>query len=112
MTALTLTDFLLARIAEDEAVAQEIRPDEHLRTRDASSLEVARAGEYATGAITSGRVLAECAAKRAVIRVTRGLGGYYNPDAARQAPDILRALASVYADHLDFRPEWAVVEGG
>jgi hypothetical protein len=87
-----LTDFLLARIAEDEAVA--------LRARD-------NAGSFGVGghmvAWTPGRVLAECEAKRRIIeRVSevKWTGSYAVRDV------VLEILALPYADHPDYRPEW------
>ncbi len=62
------------------------------------------------------RVLAECAAKRFIVELAEsmqkldelGNGPYKNAGAAEAAilGDVLRSLASVYADHPDYRPEW------
>jgi hypothetical protein len=125
MTAetLTLTDFLLARIAEDEATARAYRDgawsgNPYAGDGDGSDFRYDERFDPA-------RVLAQCAAHRAIVEahpittevvgyghrthdfgcvtchdwdgVTSGLG--YCPT--------LRALASVYADHADYRPEWA-----
>lgn len=103
MSEQTLTEFLLARIAEDEAVANHVRPDERPRTRDALGLGSARDGFHSAVAITSGRVLAECKAKRQIVASTEramrlgtnGLG-----------PSVLRELAAVYADHSDYDESW------
>ena len=95
-----LTDFLLARIAEDEAAAQH-RPDE-LDERRRS------------------RVMAESEAKRAVVHVHEEVSGMVregdlsDPELARDARSTLLgvsaaliALARPYADHPDFDPAWA-----
>lgn len=66
---MNITEFLLARIAEDEK----------------------RANYYGM-ALGTDRVLAECAAKRAIT--------VYSP------PKTLQYLAAVYKDHPDYRKEW------
>jgi hypothetical protein len=105
---MTLTEFILSRIAEDEAVARAVRPNEYLHDRERLNLTEEWHNGYTVVGASSGRVLAECVALREVVRITRGLGGYYNPDAAREAPGILRALATIWSDHEDYRPEeWA-----
>lgn len=93
----TLSDFLLARIAEDEAAAREW---------------------YSTGTVDQRRDdfwLAECEAKRRIVSEHGGQPPYHvDPCDAHDAAgatipcDTLRALASVYADHPDYRPEWAL----
>jgi len=87
-----LTEFLLARIAEDEAVAMEARPEEYLSTRDRSGLRPGLTNGYAHVECTSGRVLAECDAKRQLIELT--------------IPYVNKLLALPYADHPDYRSEW------
>lgn len=109
-----LTDFLLARIAEDEAAATEIvsMPD---------------------GPVTIGnkRLLADCKAKRQILALHYRLDGaapetfpYIDDSYGQQrvvwppcavcdegSPkrpycDTVRILAAVYADHPDYREEW------
>jgi hypothetical protein len=122
---MTITDFLLARIAEDE-VAVAVFPGRHWHYDygdvrddlgngfDSIVLEVGYEGCCQAG-ITEhiarydpARVLAECAAKRAIVQLhgetTRE--GYEN--AAAYLWDALYALASVYANHPDYRREWAL----
>lgn len=76
----TLTDFLLDRIAEDEAVA---------RTAEYGYIE---------------RQLAECDAKRRIVQYhevkhrREGVGGFNCFTA--------KTLALPYADHPDYREEW------
>lgn len=110
----TLTEFLLARIADDEAVARKYRPHEYLTTRDGSELSGADQGGNDAIAITSGRVLAECDAKRQIVALhdadadgrfclSCGDGDYYG--VGYPCPTA-RALALPYADHPDYRDEW------
>lgn len=117
---LTLADFLLQRITDDEAVARDgFGPTVYGEgvQGDYAALEVAEMGR-AEGASELGyshvlrwmpiRVLAECAAKREVIRIAGSIGGHFEPDAGRLAPQILRALAQPYADHPSFDSRWAL----
>jgi hypothetical protein len=71
-----ITDFLAARIDEDEALAETFSPDSFPQL-------------YPSPA----RVLAECEAKRRLIQV-------YNDGYA------VRVVAAVYADHPDWCEEW------
>lgn len=101
MTALTLSVFLLARIAEDEAATERFLDD-----------------YVPEGAWGLTRVLAECEAKRRVIAAhphqidhrDEVLGCATCPEGA-VAPNwryclTLRALALPYADHPEYRQEW------
>lgn len=91
---LTLTDFLLARIAEDEAMA----------TRATGLGPVA---QYMSGTRPSSRWLAECEAKRRIVAEAGG-GGTEDWDVGWDAglDRTLRLLGTVYADHPDYREEW------
>ena len=84
-----IKEFLLARIAEDEAAA-DVLPDETL-------------GCVECGFIDGKRVHAEFAAKRAIIAA-------HDPDNYETDPyvgePLLRTLAAVYSDHSDYRQEW------
>lgn len=124
----SLTEFLEARIAEDEAVAK-----------------AATEGPWASGVESSGdavwhtvtapefglddwmadfgqrwqdakhaarfdpvRVLAECAAKRSIIAAQKKQEDDDDPSAWIVASEVLLAsLASVYSNHRDYRQEWA-----
>lgn len=110
--AMTITEFLLARIAEDEA---ECKPMAALDDDDRGGWAI----HYAE------RVLAECAAKRAIVdhaedlrtshaeevravgdesgRIVGKEGWLYPYDAS----PILAALAAVHKDHPDYQQEWA-----
>lgn len=118
---MTITEFLLARIAEDEAVARDatalaevpwratygrqvetahdgylVTPeDEHSRSddpTDAVSEHIARHDPA--------RVLAECEAKREIVRV------YLSNPMSWQSEVAVRALAAVHADHPDYDESW------
>lgn len=155
--AVTLSEFLLARIAEDEATAREAcafghwaatmgwisdGPDsgvwevghevldeegshneedptvrgEHLLIYDEGGHNVAHARHIAQW--DPARVLAECEAKRLAIEAAWGdhlkledEWGYARHEEQMSAegdnPDVVEALAWPYADHPDYRQEWA-----
>lgn len=123
-----LEDFLLARIAEDEAAAREWSaaynnpgpvPAYHYATARRHRQE----WPTLWGSLdhfTPTRVLAECAAKRIIIErakeaseveeefddyMLRGAGPRRREPLTGGA--ILFALAAVYKEHPDYRPEWA-----
>ena len=131
---MTLTDFLLARIAEDEAAAHRFdadlarefgTPAESLLS---SELTLAGSGymDYPVLTVDSTRVLAECEAKRRIVEKLERR--WDEADAAAEDPNLsvrergsmnrmyssqatglasaVRALAEVYADHPDYREEW------
>jgi hypothetical protein len=99
---MTITEFLLARIAEDEA--------------DVRSHFCERGFEV--------RMLAECAAKRAIVELAVavqntiegewGGGKDVTIDNAEEWDrdylgwEMLQTLAAVYKDHPDYQPEWAL----
>jgi len=88
-----LAEFLLARIAEDEAVAREGG-----QWDGGMGIEWCDVGGISESlVIGTDRVLAECEAKRQLLEID-----------ARQATDkgILEALALPYADHPEYRSEW------
>ena len=120
---MTLTEFLLARIAEDEAVALEFRDCEWAGIDawgDGTDLFF---GENPPASVR--RVLAECEAKRQIVKLhTRTADGecvrcdegywteddessevyYAQPEA--YPCQTLRTVALPYADHPDYRDEW------
>lgn len=91
---LTLTEFLLARIEEDE-------------------------GRRFGADWTAARVVAECGSKRAIMQIHSGSTdgdecpgcGAWLDGRWRTGPGetcrVLAAMAAVYAEHADYRPEWA-----
>lgn len=124
---MTLTEFLLARITEDEAVAREAREHEYsFRVRDASPFrwKPEEAG-YARLIATPARVLAECDAKRRIVAAHRcvDISDWVKdppPSRCGQCRNLamdrhllslwpcptIRALGLPYADHPDYRQEW------
>lgn len=104
---MTLTEFLLARIAEDEAVAiaavQGFTEGDFWRDGNTTTLASARH----VASHGPARVLAECEAKR---RIVAGLSGVLaqsrNEQQIQNAQTTLGHLAAVYADHPDYRDEW------
>jgi hypothetical protein len=113
VSGMDLSEFLLARIGEDEEAAQaatpgpwEARPywsaslddswasvpdimPEPIDARDAS--HIAR--------WDPARVLAECAAKRRIVELVE-------PYVSRMAGEVLELLALPYAGHEDYDPAW------
>lgn len=97
---MTITEFLLARIAEDEAEAAKagsFTPWDRPFERD----------DYGHLLVQPGRVLAECDAKRRIVEVAEGWRWERDgmgPDP--KSDEVLRLLAQPYADHPDYREEW------
>jgi len=99
----TITEFLEARIDEDEARA----------SSGWASLRDTRweADNYGRNFLSPSAVLAECAAKRAIIvecREDHEDSLTRNDDTVEIGSAVLYALAAVYKDHPDYRQEWAV----
>jgi hypothetical protein len=110
---MTIVEFLEARIAEDETAAREALPEQD---------NVYGAG----GFFEPSRVLAECAAKRAIIELHTPIrdDGWKSGEAndylwcgtcgsIDDSPEpypcmTIKALAAIYAIHPDFQQEWAV----
>lgn len=115
MTAMTLTEFLLARIAEDEAVARAYEdgdnwPNPYIGDGDSSDLAW-------VDRFTAGRVRAECEAKRRIVELHEGAHECSTYDTEGEidnctwvlATDMcstLRLLALPYADHPDYDEAW------
>ena len=134
---MTITQFLLARIADDEAVARDafgaVPGGKWMAAEaDYEGISVwADDGDTSYGYATTttdhiarhdpARVLAECAAKRAIVELAeyadeaQGGGaaialfdGYREVYPGRKAMlGVLPALASVYAEHPDYDAEWS-----
>lgn len=86
---MTITDFLLARIAEDEAAATDVR---YVWPTD---FDVS---------LNPARVLRECEAKRRIVAEHTGHRHTYTFYCHEQT---LEALAAVYSDHPDYDPAWS-----
>lgn len=101
-----LTEFLLARIAEDEAAAR--RHGAHVSGRCPASL----GGKCRNMPGCRSRVLAECESKRRIVE-RHNHRGYVCEDGLnlpRESEwlDILHLLALPYRVHLDYDPAWAL----
>lgn len=107
----TLTDFLLARIAEDEAVAREARGAGEPRP---FAMQVDNDSRVSVILVHSARVLAECEAKRRIVeqfKAAEDLEGNLDYDtrgAFETAELAVSYLAQVYADHPDYVPAWRI----
>ncbi|MGZ4530720.1 MAG: DUF6221 family protein [Mycobacteriaceae bacterium] len=114
---MTLTEFLLARIAEDEAAAmsahrESISPMPHgpgfIRSRIAWAAQARDVrGHELIERMTPARVLAQCEANR---QIAEAAGGWLenDPNPPHWAVEVVRHLATVYADHPDYLEEWRV----
>jgi hypothetical protein len=100
---MTLTEFLLARITEDEADA---------RHSSADAMTGYRWKHYPRGAYEeiqalalgrARRVLAECEAKR---KIVNAMGSTLGDAEQSVAAFVLKALALPHADHPDYDEEW------
>ena len=127
---MTLTEFLLARIAEDEKAARKAARFPYDEPTDAP-WERARLA-VASGVSTSSdahiarhdpaRALRECEAHRALVESAQMIIDSFGdwdatPGALAMWPDVsrrersqaharLHALADIYSDHPDYLPEW------
>lgn len=98
----SIAEFLEARVDEDEARA----------SSGWTSLRDTRweTDDYGRNFLTPSAVLAECAAKRAIIaqcREDHEDSMASRDDATEVASMVLYALAAVYAGHPDYQKEWA-----
>ena len=126
-----LTDFLLARIAEDEASAREAAEidQEVFGSKDGCVIDYlwarmvtypsgGRGHTFAPGAPTPAQVLAECEAKRRIVEHCTEQAAKCPEDdwpadgdmswapLADNARHLLRLMTLPYADHPDYREEW------
>jgi len=112
MSDVTITEFLLARWDADETIA---RDWQHNRLK----VEIHGGGSGYERLVNPERVLADIEAKRQAIdaawadheRIEGEWGmcqSQEQMDAKGDVPDVVRALASVYADHPDYDPSWRI----
>jgi hypothetical protein len=128
--SMTITEFLEARIAEDEAGARNALEgacdDGRWGVEDDYGMKMKVRGRgiliYDEGGHTEGqaahiaawdpaRALAECAAKLAILKHCERLEercGDMNAWNVREYDDIRHRLAAVYADHPEYKAEWAL----
>jgi hypothetical protein len=110
-STLTVTEFVLARIAEDEARAT--RASSAVASWPMVANEAARLSADAGWHVLDhnpARVLAQCAAMRKIVEMfqtARPAMGEWESDYASAAYDAVRALASIWSDHPQFDPAWA-----
>ena len=97
---MTIAEFLEARIAEDEATLDAVPA----AAKQSDDFDFGGTDDYLRFTIGYGRAVAECAAKQAIIE---GLEPFSILDDIN-APELLSILAAVYADHPDYRQEWAL----
>ncbi len=123
MTArtLSLSEFLLARINDDEAAARRAAdgPFSITSTPYGETFDIVTAGggdylEEQWFAVDPGRLLAECKAKRAIVELVEvgmgdcGIDGASVPRIEHYTGlTLLRAFAAVYVAHPDYDPDWA-----
>lgn len=104
---LTITEFLLARITEDEL---EIGPPVDLdESAGPNGIGWADVGGLSDVLMSSrARAWAECEAKRRIIEayIERDQDDDPRSPDYWDVPVVLEHLAKVYADHPDFDPEW------
>lgn len=121
MTAPTLTEFLLARIADEKALARGVPdgvpPSEGGTNRNGWQLHTSikatvfdrEIGPRGSIEASPARVLAECEAKRRIVALHPEMLEWCQGCAHESWPcRTLWVLASVYADHPDYREEWAL----
>lgn len=119
---MNITDFLIQRIAEDEAVTQAaietVAPDAWENPAEYGNYHPEDVTFW--NRLTPSRVLAECAAKQAIIELhgefqyTDEEPGFTmqmwdcmcNRQTLKPCPTIA-SLAAVYAGHRDYQQEWA-----
>lgn len=110
---MTLTDFLLARITEDEAGLRSLGPTKHQDSAVWAKWDNGMPGDYyPVDGPDPQRLLADCEAKRRIV-------AEYTYWLSCQPADVnvpatvelftrpLRHLAAIYADHPDYQDEWA-----
>jgi hypothetical protein len=116
-----LVTFLRARITEDEDIARKVEGKSRytwpLWTTTAAHAYGRELGPRGSVEASPARVLAECAAKRVIIK--RYERACYQADhddedfrdiweeIASTLEQVLMAHAQVFADHPDYRPAWA-----
>lgn len=102
-----LAEFLLARIAEDQALARE---STGVEDSSGGAVAWAKTDERWLLEIDPARLLTECEAKRQIIE--RARMAWDNSDctecneAGYLADDLLKLLALPYAGHPDYRDDW------
>jgi hypothetical protein len=121
LTELTLTEFLLARVTEDETAARRAgsaawaNSHHNIYLTGDQSSEVIAVGPW-DGDLGDAaehmarhdpaRTLAECRAKRAIVAQYAAATPQTSGTDAQALEQCVMSLAQVYGDHPDYRPEW------
>jgi hypothetical protein len=111
----TITEFISARLDEDEAVAREVQEKvapnaegrvDYWEDASGSAASIIWDVDYLQGGytVTAARVLAEVEAKRRMMELHDHCDDWAYGDPST-CPE-LRLLALPYADHPDYREEW------
>ncbi|HEY8699369.1 MAG TPA: DUF6221 family protein [Arthrobacter sp.] len=121
-SAPSIVEFLLLRIAEDEATASLLAKGD---AGHSPMTQVYTGMEWVTTPLTTDRLLAECKAKRAIMKLHApvrdegwksgaahdwqwcGSCGSIDDSPEPYPCDTLKAIAAVYVDHPGYDPEWA-----
>lgn len=117
---MTIVEFLEARIAEDEALARAVTDGPEWTVDEQSFIVISGDGpicyDVSSDEVSQhiarhdpARILAECAAKRAIIaecREDHEDAMSSRNDVTEVASEVLYALAAVYKDHPDYSREW------
>ena len=103
MTEQTLNEFLLARIAEDEEVANEAN---ERYDADTSLWVVDDDYRHDIVGASDKRVLAECEAKRTIVEQWDTWDGQVYDGWTNAAAVVLGTLAAIWSEHPDYREEW------
>lgn len=118
MDGVTITEFILARVAEDEEDARDahyegqrwVPEEETVVAADRDLYPVLfldRKRDAAHAANWSpARVLAECEAKRRIVEQFDGWDGLVYDGWTQAASLVLSEFAAIWADHPDYREEW------
>lgn len=109
---MTITAFLLARIAEDEEQARQaiVKREAVAYTHPPQVPDMALAAFEDVGvpAVLVGpeRVLADCEAKRALVQAFENVNTSRGNDAMSRLEPLMRRFAGAYAQHPDFDSVW------
>lgn len=116
---MTITEFLLERIAEDEAVARDRPMDAYIHESGCYYYNYTLDANWHCDCDEDGkgsaRILAECAAKRAIVAMAADECGYVTIGDWSSCSDgcperimnsVIRTLAAAYANHPDYDETW------
>jgi hypothetical protein len=106
---MTLAEFLLARIADDEVQARFVQAEQNAGPYGSASSEWGYLwhDEYDLLYVAPARVLAECEAKRRIVELWQAVGGEQD-DAFDRVTfyRTVRVLALPYSAHADYQDNW------